>query len=60
MNFGCAMWRIQDELWEMTQNEYEQEEDGNSLWLSSPENGLKIQAARAVRCGVRMATARAY
>jgi hypothetical protein len=35
MNFGCATWRIQDELWEMTQNEYEQEEDGNSLVLSS-------------------------
>jgi len=35
MNFGCAMWRIQDELWEMTQNECEEEEDGYSLVLSS-------------------------
>jgi len=60
MNFGCAMWRIQDELWEMTQNECEEEDDDYSLVLSSSKNGLKIKAARAVRCGVRMATTRAY
>jgi len=43
----------------MTADKREQEEDGSSMLLSSPSNGLKIQAARAVRCGVRMATARA-
>ena len=35
MNFGCVLWRIQDELWGMTQNECEEEEDGYSLVLSS-------------------------
>jgi hypothetical protein len=35
MNFGCATWRIQDELWGMTQNECEEEEDDYSLVLSS-------------------------
>jgi hypothetical protein len=37
-----------------------EEEDGSALLLSAQTNGLKIQAARAVRCGVRMATTRAY
>jgi hypothetical protein len=61
MNFDCGLCptQTQDERWKITADEYEEENDGDSLWLSS-KNGLKMQAARAVRCGVRMATARAY
>jgi hypothetical protein len=61
MNFDCGLCptQTQDERWKITADEYEEENDGDSFWLSS-KNGLKMQAARAVRCGVRMATARAY
>jgi hypothetical protein len=47
MNFGCATWRIQDELWEMTQNECEEEDDGYSLVLSSSnKRPLNTSSAR--------------
>jgi hypothetical protein len=35
MNFDCERWRIQDELWEMTGNECKDEEDDDSIVLSS-------------------------
>jgi hypothetical protein len=47
MNFGCARWRIQDELWGMTQNECEEEEDGYSLVLSSSNKTASKYKQRA-------------
>jgi hypothetical protein len=34
MNFDCEKWRTQDELWEMSANDCEDEEDGDSIVLS--------------------------
>ena len=59
MNFDCVLWPVQDEQLEMTSGKGNEGEDGFALVLSAQTNGLKIQAARAVRCGVRMATTRA-
>jgi hypothetical protein len=35
MNFDYVRWRTQDELWEMSIDECENEEDGDSIVLSS-------------------------
>ena len=46
MNFDCVLWRIQDELWEMTQDEYEEEEDGDSLWALLKKRPQNTSSAR--------------
>jgi hypothetical protein len=45
MNFDCATWRIQDELWEMTANQRE-EQDGYSLCYPLNQRSQNTISAR--------------